>query len=213
MSPRSKYVLRFLAIALVAMVIAQLLDHTAYTYLYDRHVYDKDWGRMLRVMGFLPVWILAALALALHERPEGASWRAGRTYPKALLLFASPTLAGIAGELLKLVIRRERPWAHAGAYVFRPFSDRPFYSGGLSMPSSHTTVAFGAAFILCRLYPRATIVWVALATGCALTRVAAHAHFLSDVTLGAIVSWVVAELLWRRYSSLVMMNSGRPSNS
>lgn len=213
MRASTRKLLRYLLIAVIALVLAHLLDGWAFRHLYNRHIYDRDWGRMLRVMGYLPVWIIAAIALALTDRPPGSPVREGRGYRAALLLFASPTLAGIAGELLKLVIRRERPWAHAGAYVFRPFTDRPFYSGGLAMPSSHAAVAFGAAFMLNRLYPRATVVWVALAVGCAVTRVAAHAHFVSDVTLGALVAWAVAAWLWKRYASLVMMKSGRPSNS
>ena len=53
--------------------------------------------------------------------------------------------------------------------------------------------------MLARLYPRARWLWYALAAGCALTRVLARAHFLSDVTLAAIIGWAVAALLWRCY--------------
>jgi membrane-associated phospholipid phosphatase len=35
-----------------------------------------------------------------------------------------------------------------------------------------------------------------LAAGCALTRVAAQAHFLSDVTLAAIAGLFIARLMW-----------------
>ena len=180
-------------IAAAALVAAHLLDSIFYHYFSYPDIYSHDWGRALRVLGFLPLWWTAALALWLHDRATRGAWR-------AQLLAASPTLSGIAGEVLKLLLRRDRPSAHDGHYVFRSFADRPFHSGGLSLPSSHAIVAFGAAFILARLFPRARWVFYAAAAGCALSRVAAGAHFLSDVTFAAIAAWTVAWLLWRRFS-------------
>jgi len=40
-----------------------------------------------------------------------------------------------------------------------------------------------------------------LAAGCAFTRVAAQAHFLSDVTLAAAAGLFVARLIWRSLGS------------
>jgi membrane-associated phospholipid phosphatase len=192
MRPLLRTVLLFLLAAAAAMAVALALDGWAYAHVYDAGIYDHDLGRMLRVMGFLPLWILAAAALALCD----AGVPARRWFSRALPLVLAPALSGGVGELLKLVIRRERPWAHAGAWVFRPWSDHPFSSAGLSTPSSHALVAFGAAFALARLFPRAWPVWYLLATGCILTRVASRAHFLSDVTLGALVAWAVMAALW-----------------
>jgi membrane-associated phospholipid phosphatase len=39
-------------------------------------------------------------------------------------------------------------------------------------------------------------VWWALAWGCALTRVAAGAHFFSDVTVSFVGGWAVGNLVW-----------------
>lgn len=147
---------------------------------------------MLRVMGFLPLWLAAGGALALQDR---VSWRALHRSRGALIV-AGATLGGIVAELSKLVLRRGRP-GEFGEYVFRPFTDRPFYSGGLGMPSSHALVAFGAAAVLARLFPRARFIWWGLAWGCGLTRVAAGAHFLSDIVVAAILGWAVGALLWR----------------
>jgi membrane-associated phospholipid phosphatase len=58
-------------------------------------------------------------------------------------------------------------------------------------------VAFGAAAILARLFPRAKVVWYAAAVGCAVSRLLAHAHFLSDVVAAAIIGVAIAALLWR----------------
>lgn len=189
---RSSTGIRLLAVAGLAIIIAHLLDPLAFRYLRLEHIYEEDWGRMLRVMGFLPLWILAATALALHDRTpvrELVRSRAG-------LLVLGAGLGGLAAELLKLLIRRGRP-GELGEYVFRPFTERPFSTGGLGMPSSHALVAFGAAAILSRIFPRAWPVWWLLAWGCGLSRVAAGAHFLSDVVVAALVGWAVGAWVWR----------------
>ncbi len=185
---RSRLV-RIAIVGAIAIVIAHLLDPWMYRHVRLENIYSEDWGRLLRVLGYLPLWLVLAFALWLHERPR--AWRR----PAALAL--SPALAGIAGELLKLLLRRERPGAHEGLYYFRPFSERTFSSSGLALPSSHAVVAFGAAAILSRLFPRAAIVWWVLAWGCALSRVAAGAHFLSDVVVSAVVGWIAGSLVWR----------------
>ncbi|MDQ2766423.1 MAG: phosphatase PAP2 family protein, partial [Gemmatimonadota bacterium] len=135
-------------------------------------------------------WLLAAIALALNDRQSREWWR------RASLLAAAPTAAGIVGELLKILVRRMRPADDGSAYAFRAFSDHPFSSRGFGFPSSHAVVAFGAAAILSRLFPRATYVFYVAATGCAVSRLLAHAHYLSDVVAGACVGIAAAELLW-----------------
>jgi membrane-associated phospholipid phosphatase len=198
-SGSSRPVVRFLVLALVVMVGAHLVDGWAYRHVVLDDVYGKDWGRMFRVMGFAPFWLLGAIALVLTDWPLRLERGARAAWLRGSLLLGSVAVSGILGELLKLLFRRERPGAHDGAYVFRAFSDRPFYSGGLALPSSHSIVAFGAACMLARLFPRAAPVWYFLAVGCGLTRVMAHAHFVSDVAAAGLVAWAVAALLWRRW--------------
>lgn len=188
--------LRFLAITVLAVLAAVAVDAWVYENILYERVYEEDWGRLLRVQGFWPLWLLAAIAFVLNDWPARA---AGRLYPALMrggLLLASATSAGLLGEVLKLLLRRERPRAHDGEYFFRSFADRPFSSSGLALPSSHTIVAFGAAFMLARLFPRAWPVWYLLATGCALTRLLVRAHFLSDVVVAALAAWAVAALIW-----------------
>jgi membrane-associated phospholipid phosphatase len=203
-SGSSRVNVRFLVIALMVMVGAHLVDGWAYRHLVMADVYGRDWGRMFRVMGFAPIWLLAAIALVLTDWPLRLERGARAAWVRGSLLLGSVAAAGILGELLKLLFRRERPGAHDGAYVFRAFSDRPFYSGGLALPSSHSIVAFGAACMLARLFPRAAPVWYLLAVGCGLTRVMAHAHFVSDVAAAALVAWAVAAWLWRRWGRSVL---------
>ena len=65
------------------------------------------------------------------------------------------------------------------------------------MPSSHTLVAFAGATAMARLFPRAWWLWYLLAAGCALTRVMAVAHFLSDTIVAALLGYAVGDLLSR----------------
>lgn len=191
-APAQRIILLGLAAATLILV-ASLVDSWAFTHLTLPSVYDRGWGRLLRTMGYLPLWLLAGLALY-----RSASTPQGRRH--AVLLMAAPTLCGALSEVLKLVVRRERPGLHAGAYVFRSYSDRPFSTASFGMPSGDTIVAFAACAILARLWPRARVIWYGLAIGCAVARVLSHAHFLSDVTVAGLLGWAVAGLLWRRYA-------------
>ena len=58
----------FLAVAVLLGVAAHLLDQTAWSHLRDTRVNDKDWGRLLRSMGYLPTWIIVAGGFWLHDR-------------------------------------------------------------------------------------------------------------------------------------------------
>lgn len=157
----------------------------------------EDWHRLLRVMGYVPTWIIVAVNFALIDWPKvrrmgwfRAMWRPG-------MLLLAVFLSGALAEIMKVLIRRERPGMHDGAYVMRSLFEDPFYSGGLSSPSSHTAVAFAAGFMMVHLIPRAGWLWLVLAAGCAMTRVMAQAHFVSDTYLAAVMSWAVVHLLWR----------------
>ena len=200
---------RFLIASVLAIAASLLLDRWTLEHVVFERTLEEDWGRLLRVMGYLPTWGIAALALWLHER--GTVPAAKR---RALLLIGSPIVAGLAAEILKLTFRRIRPLAAEGEYVFRPFTERPLSTGGLALPSSHTMVAFGAAAMLAHLFPRARWVWFALAAGCGLTRIFGEAHFLSDVVVGAVAAIATTTWLWRRFGTARMNSaSSAPSAS
>ncbi len=181
-----------LAITLIFLVVPALGDQWAYRHLYVPKLYDHDWAMALRATGTLYVWIPVTLIIWLTEREHDAPLATRR----AFMLLGSPLLAGALCEVMKLVIRRERPDVAAGEWVFRAWSDHPFSSAGLSTPSSHTMVAFGAATMLARMYPRARWVFYAFAWGCGATRMLSHAHYISDVTFGALLGWAVGWGIW-----------------
>ncbi len=188
----------FVATLTLLFVIAQAADRWIFQHFAYPGIYEHGWARMLRVAGYLPLWGLIALALVLQAwvpRPRRTLLESSR---RGLLLFWSAALGGGVAELLKLTLRRERPALTDGVHVFRPWGDRPFSTAELGLPSSEAAVAFAAAAMLARLFPETSVLWYGLALGCALSRVASGAHFVSDVVLAAVVGYVVTVMLWRR---------------
>jgi membrane-associated phospholipid phosphatase len=185
-----------LVITLAFLAVPAFGDQWAYTHLHIERVYDRDWAMALRAVGTLYVWIPVALILWLVQREQNPA----AAKKQALFVLGSPVLAGLLCEVMKLLIRRERPDVAHGDWVFRDWGDHPFSTAGLATPSSHTMVAFGAATMLARLYPRARWVFYLLAWGCGATRVLSHGHYLSDVTFGALLGWAVGWGLWIQFA-------------
>jgi membrane-associated phospholipid phosphatase len=187
----------FVTLSAVGLAAAIALDQQAALWFVSPKARNEDWHRMFRVMGYMPLWILAAAALALYDW-RTARERGVRIALRAVYVIASTGAGGGIAELLKLAIRRERPDLDAPGYVFRAFDDRTWSTSGLGLPSSHAAIAFAAAGALCKLFPSAWPVWITLAMGCATTRMLDGAHFLSDVVLAAIVglacAWLIARL-------------------
>ncbi len=184
-------------VALFAIVLAVLLYFDREVYLAAQQYRDRerDWSRFLRIMGWAPTWLIAAAAMALVDTrywPK-LNWRSWTR--SILLLIGMGGTAGLA-ELFKIIARRVRPGEVDGCTVVRPWLEDTFSSSGLAMPSSHTAVAFGACLMLCHIYPRASVVWIALALGCGATRVLAGAHFASDIFVAAALGWVVVRTTW-----------------
>ncbi len=172
-------------VGVVAFAVAHLVDPVAWQHWRDPQIYERDWGRLLRVTGFLPTWLVVAVALWATDRPaRGWGWRGGA-------MAAGPALGGLTAEVAKLLIRRLRPDPDVFGYAFRAFADHPWSNRGMGVPSSHAMVAFSAAVVLSRLFPRARALWYLLAAGCAATRVLALGHFVSDVVAAAVLSWLV----------------------
>lgn len=179
------------ALGLLVIVLAHLADPWAWANLRDARVYERDWGRLLRILGFLPTWLVVALAFWAHDRGSaGGRWRGG-------LMALVPAATGGAAEALKLVFRRLRPGETSPDYVFRPFLEDTWSNRGMGLPSSHVMVAMGAAVVLARLFPRTRWLWYVLAAGCAYTRVLAGAHYASDVVVAGVAAWFISDAIMR----------------
>ena len=190
---RPSRVVVFAVVAIAGLASASALDGPVTSALSRRDItYSYDLYTMFRLAGFVPLWLVVAVALVAIDSAGGwrDAWRRGG------LLAAAVALSGSVAELLKLAIRRQRPGVDPLAYGFRPWHDSPFANDGLGWPSSHAAVAFAAAWALSRLYPRASIVWLTIAALCALSRLVRNDHYLSDLVAGALVAYAVVALLW-----------------
>lgn len=186
---RRRRVFQWAALAAVffsGLFAATVLDQDLWRRLTSEDSFEeRDWYRLLRIAGYLPTWVLAAAALVAAN--------GGRMVRRSLALAASPAVAGIVAEILKLVIARSRP-GDTGEYHYRGLFSGFVDGSNLGMPSSHAAVAFGAAFAAARLYPGTGYVLVPVAMGCGLTRLLAGAHFTSDVWVAAWVGYVAARV-------------------
>jgi hypothetical protein len=151
---------------------------------------DSGWYTTLRALGTLYPWGgLAVLLLLIDVGGRGATLR--DPLRRAVFLFLCPLLAGGAAELLKPLVGRFKPEETDGWFVFASLADRIHRWSDLGVASSHTAVACGAAFALSTLYPRGTAVFVGAGIGCAMTRLLAGGHFLSDVYIAIVLAYFV----------------------
>ncbi|MEO0483329.1 MAG: phosphatase PAP2 family protein [Planctomycetota bacterium] len=209
---RSAFFRRF-GLVIAAMIAATAIDRPVYWVL--RRVLEiekpdvegEDWWEFLRAFGYLPTWVFIAGTVLLFDRLHADPRRPNRAFTRASVILLAPVLSGLAAEVLKVLFARERPDGHGGWYHFRPIFSSLFDSGGLGLPSSHTAVAFGGAWATALLFPFARPALLVGAIGCAASRVLAHAHFVSDCVLAAIVAMVIARALFEA------TNEGRRPNA
>ncbi|MBI1372639.1 MAG: phosphatase PAP2 family protein [Phycisphaera sp.] len=194
------------------LIAAFALDYVVWALLNEREYRESDKFRLLKAAGYLPTWFLMGAALVLMDWPRKAIDGLGVAMRRGVLLVVSATAGGLSSELLKLVLRRERPpkpphgeWTGLYHWIGFDDADHVLSTAGLSMPSSHSSIAFGACWMLCLLFPRATPVWLFVAAGCATTRLLDHAHHLSDVYVSMITSGMIAVALWAWYEHMLVV--------
>jgi hypothetical protein len=103
-------------------------------------------------------------------------------------LAASIVAGGLVTPALKIIVGRSRPNQNRGTFDFHPLSTK--YQ---SFPSGHTTEAFAVASVIATHYPAPWVEAVSYgaATLVGVARVRHNAHFLSDVTAGALIGTCV----------------------
>ncbi|MEL7471685.1 MAG: phosphatase PAP2 family protein [Planctomycetota bacterium] len=201
--------LRGLGLAALAFLVAVVLDRPLYWLLRSRLNIQKpdvdgaDWWEFMRVFGYLPAWFFLALPIWLHDRQQAASG-ATQVRPRRRmgLILLSVIFAGALAELLKPILGRTRPDATEPTFGLLPnykffpmFAETPD-GVGLGLASSHTAIAFGGAWATALVVPSARAAVLVGAFGCAVSRILAHAHYLSDCVLAAIIGIAIARLLF-----------------
>lgn len=146
--------------------------------------------------GFGVALILVVIAMLDPMRRRVLPWIAGCAFG-----------AGVASNVLKLLVSRQRPRAVelADARFWETFTDflplTSAGSSGQSFPSAHTATAAGLAVSLAFFYPRGRWLFAALTFGVGFQRIFAGAHFPSDVAIGALFGYFLAK-------KLLQMNEG-----
>lgn len=143
-------------------------------------------------------------------------WRLDTPRLRRVLDWAlAAALAAAACFALKMALGRPRP-KFVGEHLdflgpfqtytvgegHAPLHAWEFWQSGVadiwSMPSSHAAAAAVASVVLSRLYPRLVPVAAGWLVVVALARVILKAHYASDVVVGAVLGWVIADFTFRR---------------
>jgi membrane-associated phospholipid phosphatase len=144
-----------------------------------------DFGKDIYVLGVLGALLIAvavvAPALRGIQRPLLLSLGT-----RLQFLFCAVLVSVLAGELIKWIVGRGRPFVggHANPFNFSHFAGTEAYA---SFPSGHATTAFALAFAVAAIWPRARIAMIVYALVIAASRLVLLAHHPSDVVAGALV--------------------------
>ena len=130
------------------------------------------------------MWLLSYRTHNEHWRETG--FLAGEAALNSLLVV----------EAMKYSLRRQRPYQSAGGGPF-------FQSGGTSFPSEHAAAAWSIAGVIAHEYPGplTKIAAYGLATLVSFSRVQARQHFPSDVLVGSLAGYMIAQGIYSRHAS------------
>ncbi len=149
-----------------------------------------DFGKsayILDALGFALIAVLLA-APVLHGTAQSLLIGFGR---RVQFLFLAVLLPVLAGEIIKGIVGRGRPFVGGAANPFN-YSHFAWTEAYASFPSGHAVAAFALAFAVSAVWPRLRAVMWVYAIGIALTRLVLLAHHPSDVVAGALLGVVGA---------------------
>ena len=166
------------------------------------------WYLILRHTGSLWTWLAVGAVLVGVAALQRAQYPRRPLWLDGLFVALSAGTSGLAAELGKLIIARERPAtietldSGLQALVYQGYHFRGPFAGfldgsNLGLPSSHAATAAGGAFALALLRPRLGLLAVGLALGCGISRLLTGAHFATDVYAGVVLGLILSRLLAR----------------
>jgi undecaprenyl-diphosphatase len=194
--------------ALVAVAAAHLVDDSAV--LFIRNGSSPLVHGMARItdVGQSQWYLVPAglLFIAIAFLDWGARTPSGRSrlaflFAQAGYAFSAVAFAGIIADIFKFLIGRARPklFDDGGSLHFQPFTATHDFN---SFPSGHSTTMGAVAIVLMVWFPRARVPLFLLCGFVAVTRIAARAHYPSDVVagfaLGSLYALFLARWLARR---------------
>jgi undecaprenyl-diphosphatase len=149
-----------------------------------------DFGKDAYVLSLLAAMLLV-VAVAAPALPPASRFRMLRLGARLQFLFFAVALPVLAGEAIKWMVGRGRPFVggKADAFNFAPFQGTEAFA---SFPSGHAITAFALAFAISAVWPRARIAMAVYAIAIAITRLVLLAHHPSDVVAGALIGLIGA---------------------
>jgi membrane-associated phospholipid phosphatase len=149
-----------------------------------------DFGKSKYVLWALAAMLFVIAFLFPRARGTARSLLIGFG-TRILFIFLAVLLPVLAGEVLKDMVGRGRPFVggEANAFNFSHFSGSEAYA---SFPSGHATTAFALAFAASALWPHLRSVMLVYAVMIAATRLVLLAHHPSDVVAGALLGVIGA---------------------
>jgi membrane-associated phospholipid phosphatase len=158
----------------------------------------RETGKADVISYVVPLAVEPAIVFGLnaYSARDQAPPRAG--WVDALLMSEATAIAMAMNQGVKFIVGRERPFVHELPEAEKPLTSRPS-DNNLSFYSGHATLAFamatsGGTIASMRGYRLAPWVWgigLALAAATAYLRIAADRHYLTDVTVGAVVGGLI----------------------
>lgn len=193
----------------LGFVVASLADDAAYHAidpdLASRERLDQTWWYLaLRHCGSLLTWlVLGIVVLSVDRLRRRPADQPGDLPLRGPYIAVAAGTAGLAAELAKLVIGRERPAtiqtleSGVEALVYQGYHFRGLFAGfadgsNLGLPSSHAATAAGGAFALAMVWPKLWPLALGVSVGCGVSRLLTGAHFASDVYAGIVLGWLIA---------------------
>ncbi|WP_273771791.1 lipid A 1-phosphatase LpxE [Brucella intermedia] len=146
------------------------------------------------------VWLATAILLSPKLRSGARAWLV-KLHGWATLILTSIVVASVPVEIGKLAIGRARPFLldDVGAAYFSPFKGQFLYE---SFPSGHSMMAGVMMVSLWIFLPRWRILTVMICILFGISRLAAGAHYPTDVvaglTIGFVTTWWVARYMATR---------------
>lgn len=151
-----------------------------------------DFQSLLRILGYLPTWLLVSLILS-QTMPKDPHRKCASP---AVAISLTALVSGLIAEALKPVFRRPDPQLGSeGSWQRSPLGEQWWDGTDFCFPSGHSAVAFGAALAICRRWPRTTP-WILIAAGgCAASRIIERGHHPSDVLASLFIALLVSQFL------------------
>ena len=140
-----------------------------------------DFGKAAFVM-----WTIAGLLIVttlIAPAVRGLRPRLERLTGELLYVLLAVIVPIIAGELVKWIVGRGRPFVGPDPFTFSHFSEGQAYA---SFPSAHSITSVALAFAVSTLWPRWRVPMIIYVLLIIATRLVLLAHHPSDVTAGAV---------------------------